>query len=586
MFDEYYEFRRTLVDALESDLMGPTTADETIVDPPITRYITGILFPQSAETVDPAEDLDPESAIDADAEDTGNWDPAVAMSYVRYPSSLGLTFAVDRSVTSTIVVHVEGARYVPMEGAPHEVPVRPSARSAEGDGTGDQYFGRRARPRDQPRWRRQAIDIAPIPIDISTTVFGHTRPIGDGIGLFFRVRPADASDHASVTIVLINTRVQPGFGRDANALFQARLRVTADGAAAFVHRAATYSEVSEDDSTVNRLLYRTAVSFATGHGTAVDWRCDPVDPLRATELRTCVIPRFELKLSDSNPDIPTELLGMRHLATSPRSDVLRGLEDLCSRYETWILETSDEARSLEQSLHNVAEQHLERCREASQRMRAGVRPTGRGQRRVGGVPPRESGDAHPASTVRLARSGGVHARSGPRGRSTVAALPDRVHPALSDGHRGPKSEDRQMADLLWFPTGGGKTEAYLGLIAFTTFLRRLRAPDRGHGVTVIMRYTLRLLTIQQFERAALLICCLESLRREDSRLGDQPIEIGLWVGRGATPNTLSEAKVSIDKLRQGVRLEKANPLQLQRCPWCATPLEPRNYGSRSSRRDL
>ena len=84
-----------------------------------------------------------------------------------------------------------------------------------------------------------------------------------------------------------------------------------------------------------------------------------------------------------------------------------------------------------------------------------------------------------------------------------------------------------------------------------------------------MRYTLRLLTIQQFERASLLVCCLESIRRTDSRLGDTPIEIGLWVGRGATPNTLAEAKVSIDKLRQGMRLQERNPLQLHRCPWCA-----------------
>ena len=91
-----------------------------------------------------------------------------------------------------------------------------------------------------------------------------------------------------------------------------------------------------------------------------------------------------------------------------------------------------------------------------------------------------------------------------------------------------------------------------------------------------MRYTLRLLTIQQFERASLLVCCLESIRRADPRLGDPPIEIGLWVGKGATPNTLVEAKVSIDKLRQGTRLQQLNPLQLHRCPWCARPIGPLN----------
>ena len=94
-------------------------------------------------------------------------------------------------------------------------------------------------------------------------------------------------------------------------------------------------------------------------------------------------------------------------------------------------------------------------------------------------------------------------------------------------------DDRRSADLLWFPTGGGKTEAYLGLIAFTVFLRRLTG--RGAGVTALMRYTLRLLTIQQFERATLLICCCEAIRRKRGDLGREEISIGLWVGRSATP---------------------------------------------------
>ena len=120
-----------------------------------------------------------------------------------------------------------------------------------------------------------------------------------------------------------------------------------------------------------------------------------------------------------------------------------------------------------------------------------------------------------------------------------------------------KHPDRQTADLLWFPTGGGKTEAYLGLIAFTMFLRRLRG---GHGgVTVLMRYTLRLLTIQQFARATLLICCCENLRRQRDDLGDDPISIGLWVGEAGTPNSRADAKRAIDRLKKGQTPTKGNP---------------------------
>jgi hypothetical protein len=289
-----------------------------------------------------------------------------------------------------------------------------------------------------------------------------------------------------------------------------------------------------------------------------------------------MIPRLELKLADSNPAIDTAALGMRSLMHAPRRDVLERLGDLCLHYERWIAETSQQVPDLDHALRATAERHLDRCRDALQRMRAGIDLL--------------ATDSDAWEAFRLANKAMLMQRA----RSDWLAAADWTHPPDLEGdHRwrpfqiafimlclegiaNPHSEDRELTDLLWFPTGGGKTEAYLGLLAFTTMLRRIRAPSTGHGVTAIMRYTLRLLTIQQFERASLLVCCLESIRRSDSRLGDPPIEIGLWVGRGATPNTLVEAKVSIDKLRQGVRVQTLNPLQLHRCPWCASPIGPHN----------
>ena len=85
---------------------------------------------------------------------------------------------------------------------------------------------------------------------------------------------------------------------------------------------------------------------------------------------------------------------------------------------------------------------------------------------------------------------------------------------------------RDVLDLIWFPTGGGKTEAYLGLIAFLIVWRRLKYPDSGGGTTAFMRYTLRLLTRQQFERAARMVCALELIRRRNpARLGEAPVDI-------------------------------------------------------------
>lgn len=129
-----------------------------------------------------------------------------------------------------------------------------------------------------------------------------------------------------------------------------------------------------------------------------------------------------------------------------------------------------------------------------------------------------------------------------------------------------------LVDLVWFPTGGGKTEAYLGLIALVIISRRLKNKEQGGGVSVIMRYTLRLLTLQQFQRASYLIMALELLRRwkkEGYNLGEEPITIGLWVGASSLPNRLEDLKTQINDLLDG----KDNKIPFQKCPWCDSKLK-------------
>ena len=145
-----------------------------------------------------------------------------------------------------------------------------------------------------------------------------------------------------------------------------------------------------------------------------------------------------------------------------------------------------------------------------------------------------------------------------------------------EGIVDPKSADRTVVDLLFFPTGGGKTEAYLGLAAFTLVLRRMRNPGiSSAGLTVLMRYTLRLLTLDQLGRATSLICALELEREKDvEKLGDWPFEIALWVGSAATPNKMGQKG---DKFRETARAKtiafknddrKPSPIPLEACPWC------------------
>ena len=144
----------------------------------------------------------------------------------------------------------------------------------------------------------------------------------------------------------------------------------------------------------------------------------------------------------------------------------------------------------------------------------------------------------------------------------------------------------KIVDLIWFPTGGGKTEAYLAVAAFTIIYRRLMNEAGFEGTSVIMRYTLRLLTAQQFERASRLIVSLEFLRNHfTNELREEPIDIGMWVGMSSTPNTLKKAKKNVKEINEECNKKNGNPesknvFQISSCPWCGTKLITKNeYGN-------
>lgn len=570
---ERYAFRRQLVDAVIADLVGPEFEDEVLDDDPLSRYASGVLYPQQSGVIDPSEDIDP---VDDD-EDGQASDPPVALANMLYPSSMGMTFAVDSNLTSALIIRARAARYVPLE---EEEEHEPSAARPVGQ-------PRRAGPRQ--RWRRDPTESEPIELDISHPYSGLYCSITSGLELFCRVRKADASGAVAVTAVLLNSHKAPSKGtRGPYAFFQPEIVVTSHGPqdGVFIERPKAQMVSDDSDLRAYRLLYRHAREFAVGHGCSVRWNLAHADSAHALLVATTFAPEYEVNLADSNASIQSECLSMRTLAEAPRDEVLPSLRGLCDGYEQWIRTREVEARTLDAELRDTARAHLSACEDACERMRHGVALIAK--------------DDTAWHAFQLANEAMLRQRS-----RTVWLREGRPTPSPDEGrdHRwrpfqlafillclvsltDTTSPDRNLADLLWFPTGGGKTEAYLGLIAFTIFLRRLRYGEDGGGVVALMRYTLRLLTIQQFERATLLICCCEAMRREQTELGREPISIGLWVGQGATPNSLDDARAALNKLRSGGDPETGSPVQLQSCPWCGHPLDHRNYWIASERRRL
>ncbi|MCL7491805.1 helicase-related protein [Streptomyces sp. MCA2] len=591
----HYEVCDSLVDVLRQDLLGPVGgADEVLEDDaPITMYPVGVLFPRSrparpgaSPEAAPAEQGEPESLRDGldtaplgthrDTEE-GAGDLGVSLANVRMPSSIGLTFAVDPTVSARIRLTVSAAVYSPEDADGNPV----SAKRTEARSTKAQ----------RERWRRCALRIEPVDVDVREPGLLDPFVLHPGLELRVLVRPPAESDGTvTVTATVVNSsEVGPYDLRDAHCFYQPVLTVTADDGSSpvFVTRSAT-SDAVDPEHALSRLLHRHAPSFATGHGCAAhwDWAAPPVgaasvDRPAVTALRTEFVPSHEVLLTDSNPGIDDEALTMYRLGTDPAHEVVSALRTLLNGYEQWIETQEEQARLLAGTEHGrAAAEQIKLCVRALRRMREGVdlledteRPDILRAFRL----------ANLAMADQRARTAWIKGgRSGQPDDRAGRWRPFQISFMLLclAGIVAPDHEDRKVSDLLWFPTGGGKTEAYLGLIAFTTFLRRLRDGEAGAGVTVLMRYTLRLLTLQQFERATALICAMEQLRVTDpASLGREEISIGMWVGRSATPNKLAVAASKLADLvrNETLQLQTENPVQLRNCPWCGEPLRARDY---------
>lgn len=586
---EHYRVRdEELLAGLRRELLGPAQdaesddRDEVLAqDAPIDRYLTGVLYPRAAdkEAAEALQDLAAEqdgldnAALPArsDAEEPGA-EQDLGGSGDRRPSSMGLTFAVAPAECDTIVVSARAAVYRPTDTEGHRVePRRAAART-----TSDQ----------QEHWRREELDLPDHPVDV-TVPGGGTTDLGQGVALHVIVRHPDPNtETVTITVTLINSaRVGKWDLQDAFSLFQCGLTVrAADGSSAFVERPAP--EVAHDaDVAVSRLLHRHAPTFAVGHGCAAEWDWTPspvgVDDARTAavpEVRSEFVPTVEVLLTDSNPEIDSSALSMLGLAEGDDIEILGALRELATGYERWIDRKEAEANALAGTQHaKAAQDQVAACREALDRIREGVGLLGSEPDLM-----RAFRLANRAMADQRARS--VWVKSGRGGSPDPAAgrwRPFQIAFLLLclAGIDDPGHHDRKVSDLLWFPTGGGKTEAYLGLIALTSFLRRIRRGADGGGVTVLMRYTLRLLTLQQFERAAILLCAMERMRRDLPELGDEEFSVGMWVGRSATPNKLEVASGKLAQLRADLnkRLTTENPVQLHACPWCGTRLDARAY---------
>ena len=566
--------RERLLNGLRVDLLGPEAPNETLHQSPATRYLVGMLSPQGTSFA-PSED-DHGEASDGDEVDTaGPSEGRHNVSQSLAPSSIGLSFIVASNVEQ-VVASASWGEYDKVEREGEEVD---STESADIDPDGD--------PDVPAETKRTEYDWVRTPVEVSKelNLNGNSSLEVDGARLEWFVEHIE--HRKVVSVFLVNTREAPEGKRppDEAWMYQPQLAVKGHGPVFEQRRLPRDRPDFDADIASADLIYRNHREFAVGHGVAADWDLAISNAERASEVRTSVIPMQQVFRATQPSGVST--LSMDALADAGSADEVAAVaEPMLEAYDAWIETRAAEAATISQPDGTVAVEHVQAQRRSLERMRAGLAALAESEDALQSFRFANRAMAmQRRASVRVLRK---RRGEGPQDDSKVRAAwrPFQLGFILQaiTGLIYPDRDDREVADLLWYPTGGGKTEAYLGLTAFTFALRRRWGIREGYdfarGTAVMMRYTLRLLTIQQFQRALALTCACEVIRREaPGQWGDAPFSIGLWVGQSVTPNRYEDSKDALDRLKNGQRVWEGSPFQILYCPWCGDDLSPRNYES-------
>lgn len=592
------DYRRDIIDLVKTEFIGPCpeenpveNGEETIEwDSPLDRYSIGILYPSGQTLGEPSVASESEEGTDV----VGTSDDKKTSDVVDDAlSSFSIDERLDREQPEDDPINLANAYHqsavsvtVKLASSTHSVCINVS-------------FGRYShvvimkngkRLTRYPR-KQEAISLKLTKNELparAERVFEKTIYVDGKACLALAVTNRETKDSRTTgmyTFSLINKSFSSKGKLDsALCFFQVDFSVESDVPLLALHDS-TGSIDEDEDYLNNQLLYRNVKAFGIGHGCAATWDQGALDVRR---VKADFLPSYEVRpIVPAASQLSFNMLDMSN--EHNRENTIRTLRALCDAYEQWIGSLKIDSAGLNESYRTAAARNIENCRQCLARMRGGVALLRDDDESFFAFCLMNEAMLLQQLHYRMPLAKWVGGRKG--NYEGLAVEPD-LHDRGSWPNTGvfgkwrtfqiafilmnlksmreENSSDREIIDLIWFPTGGGKTEAYLGLTAFTLFIRRLLNKSDS-GVTVLMRYTLRLLTTQQFERASSLICACESIReRMPERLGSERYSIGLWVGQDTSPNKQKDAINAYNKLASGK--EKANPFILLKCPWCGAEM--------------
>ena len=585
--------RDQIIEIIKREFIGPDPIDkpgmvqangEEILfsDPPRIRYAAGILFPQQSEPLQVVEDYEPEAVEIEDTVSTNQNEPITggAREFVQDSEELmNLSNAYQQSAISMTAAVKDGDNLFVNVSAGVYLTVK--EKDEKGNDKARYY-------RSPINWENNGLPLILPKNKKSKTKLTVTNEWVE-TNLKFHINYRYRNGNSTVyTFTLENSKVNTtGKIKDEDCYFQVQFSLRSENGFSSLPENEKIN-INDLDYLSNQMLYRNVKSYAVGHGCAASWD-DSKD--KVSEINTSIFPTYEIK-----PIVPSKIEGVelemyRLSDAGDKSEIINELMILCNKYKEWIGTLRTEARDIADQ--GTAMRHIDNCEECLQRMIDGVELLKNNEQvmlafqlmnramllqqlhynmplqhwkidkndRITLENPAEMPDIDRKETW------GENASKYGKWRPFQLAFILINLKSMWDE----KSLERSIVDLIWFPTGGGKTEAYLGLSAFTIFIRRIKNKNNS-GTSILMRYTLRLLTSQQYERASSMICACETIRRErEELLGKERISIGLWVGDDTSPNTMTKAVSGYRKLYKG-KYSDDNPFLVLKCPWCGAQM--------------
>ena len=572
MKNNLYSDRRKAVDYISKQLLGPAGSEDeklSLKDSPRWKYLLGTLYPRDSEREKVINDDNQDSgntAADSDKQD----DSPMSTFFQRLPASIGVSFYIEGA--DAIELNIWGATY---HKSKEDI--------NDNDKLEDDINNENQKEKKlESKWVRTPLASKKTPETVTLTKDSKADVLNARARILSVWRPM-GNGHL-VTVTLINNKNQePGEKlKPEDCIYQVGFKCILNSGK--IEKYPSISRLSFDEEEEElELQYEKKTLFAIGHGCSAIWDINTKD---IKSVETSWMPEVEMKGIDFKIDSlegkENDVLSLRYLSKES-DDLIPNLNLFLKGYELWSKNLAK--YNVDKKSINAKARILARIDIAIQRIQDGINLI-RDDNNV-----RKS--FHMANEAMLKQM--VYAsNSKERERNSSFEKPkfdknERWRPfqlafqlLIIESLVNPNSNYRDTVDLIWFPTGGGKTESYLAIAAFELIYRRIKFKEKGFGTSVIKRYTLRLLTTQQFERAASLICALELMRRNNEQLLlKEPFTLGLWVGEDSSPNRFTDsnergAKEKLDLVLAEPEPKKCkdNNFQLQKCPICGTEILP------------